>query len=63
MIIRPPLFVVERDRPSLLGRNWLSEMKLNWHKIFWLHNVSLNQVVEKQSCVRATIEKYANGLN
>ena len=63
MIIHPPLFVVERDRLSLLGRNWLSEMKLNWNQIFWLHNVSLNQVVEKQSCVRATIEKYANGLN
>ena len=56
MFISPPLFVVERGRPSLLGRNWLGEM----HEIFWLHNVSLNQVLQKQSCVRATIEMYAN---
>ena len=42
-----PLLVVKGEGPSLLGRNWLTELQLNWHEIFWLHNASLNQVLEK----------------
>ena len=38
-----PLLVVKGEGPSLLGRNWLSVLKLNWHEIFWLHNASLKK--------------------
>ena len=38
-----PLLIVEGDGPSLLGRNWLSHSKINWHNIFWLQNDSLNR--------------------
>ena len=46
-----PLLVVKGEGPSLLGRNWLGSIKLNWHEIFWLHNASLNQVLEKHKAV------------
>ena len=39
--------IVEGDGPSLLDRNWLSHLKINWHKIFWLQNDSLNSILEK----------------
>ncbi|KAI4895153.1 hypothetical protein NFI96_009265 [Prochilodus magdalenae] len=29
-----PLVIVRGDRPALLGRNWLSQLKLNWKGIF-----------------------------
>ena len=29
-----PLIVVDGDGPPLLGRNWLTELQLNWHNIF-----------------------------
>ena len=29
-----PLIVVDGDGPPLLGRNWLKELKKNWHNIF-----------------------------
>jgi len=29
-----PLIVVDGDSPPLLGRNWLEQLKLNWHNIF-----------------------------
>ena len=28
-----PLVIVEGDRPTLMGRNWLEVIKLNWKKI------------------------------
>ena len=34
-----PLIVVKGDGPSLLGRNWLCHLKLNWHEIFWSHSL------------------------
>lgn len=46
-----PLIVVKGEGPSLLGRNWLCELRLNWHEIFWLHNGSLSQVLEKHKAV------------
>ena len=45
------LLVVKGDGPSLLGRNWLVKMKLNWHEIFWTHNASLNDILEKHKAV------------
>ena len=29
-----PLLIVEGDGPGLLGRNWLSHLKINWYKYF-----------------------------
>ena len=46
-----PLLVVKGEGPSLLGRNWLSELKLKWQEIFWLHNASLSQLLEEHKIV------------
>ena len=32
------LIVVDGGGPPLLGRNWLKELKLNWHSIFLVNN-------------------------
>ena len=44
-----PLIVVKGEGLSLLRQNWLCEIKLNWHEIFWLRNESLSQVLEKHN--------------
>ena len=44
-----PLLVVKGKGPSLLGRNWLD--KLNWYEIFWVHNASPNELLEKHRVV------------
>ena len=49
--ITSPLLEVEGEGPSLLGRNCLCKLILDWHAIFWLHNASLNQVLEKHVSV------------
>ena len=33
------LVVVKGDRPSLLGRDWLSQIKLDWQSIFSMSEV------------------------
>lgn len=46
-----PLLVVKGEGPSLLGRNWLAVLRLDWHEIFWLHNASLKEVPDKHKAV------------
>ena len=46
-----PLLVVKGEGPSLLGRNWLEKIQLNWYEIFWLHNATLNELLEKHRAV------------
>lgn len=46
-----PLLVVKGEGPSLLGRNWLAALKLDWHEIFWLHNTSLREVLDEHKAV------------
>ena len=46
-----PLLVVKGEGPSLLGRNWLGALKLDWHEIFWLHNTSLKEVLDKHKAI------------
>ena len=49
-----PLVVVKGEGPSLLGRDWLSQRKLNWHETFWSHNISLKEVLEMHKAVFET---------
>lgn len=46
-----PLLVVTGSGPSLLGRNWLEKIRLNWHEIFWTYNTSLNELLERYRSV------------
>ena len=45
------MLVVKGEGPNLLGRNGMSKLRLNWHKIFRLHNASLNEVLGKYKAV------------
>uniref|UniRef100_A0A803JEW5 Gypsy retrotransposon integrase-like protein 1 n=1 Tax=Xenopus tropicalis TaxID=8364 RepID=A0A803JEW5_XENTR len=48
-----PLVVVKGNRPTLLGRNWLKHLKLNWAKIFTIKQTeatfhkNLEQILSK----------------
>ena len=46
------VIVVAGNGPSLVGRNWLSRLKLNCHKIAMLHTPEAN------SRLRLLLEKY-----
>ena len=47
-----PLLVVPGDGPSLIGRNWLQEIKLNWSDIKIVHSFSsLDNVLHKHEDV------------
>ena len=47
-----PLIVTEGRGPSLLGRNWLSVLRLDWQTIFIVkQNLSLQQVLDRHSGV------------
>lgn len=41
-----PLLVVKGKGPALLGRNWLEEIRLNWHMIMQLPVTQENQQLE-----------------
>ena len=45
------LLVVGLDVPSLLGRNWLSELRLNWYSLLQIEKNSLDQLLHKYSSV------------
>ena len=56
--IELPLLVVPGDGPSLLGRNWLSHIKLDWHSLFRISRENnfdtvqnLNQILDKHKNV------------
>ena len=42
-----PLLVVPGEGPSLLGRNWLQVVQLNWRRIHQLRAVNANPAVEE----------------
>ena len=48
-----PMVVTENEGPVLLGRNWLSVLKLNWKKIKNISKQPLNQVEQ-------LMEKYSS---
>ena len=41
--------IVEMDGPTLLGRNWLSSLELEWSQLHRLHNGALEEVLRKHS--------------
>ena len=44
-----PLLVVKGDGPSLLGRNWLTSLRLNWQEIF---------SVRTKQCLESLLKQY-----
>ena len=42
-----PLIVVEGNGPSLLGRNWLEQLRLDWQAVHKLYESALDQVLQK----------------
>ena len=42
-----PLLVVKGNGPNLIGRNWLTELKLDWKVVHSINTNSIQQVVEK----------------
>ena len=45
------LMVVDMDGPSLLGRNWLNKLTLDWSVLHYLHDGALGEVLKKHSRV------------
>ena len=43
--------VVRGAGPILLGRNWLNKFKLNLEELFWLHNITLKEILDKHKGV------------
>ena len=46
-----PLMVVEMDGPSLLGRNWMNSLRLDWSELHRLHDGALEEVLRRHSRV------------
>jgi len=44
-----PLLVVQTDGPSLLGRNWLEKLQLDWQQIHQVHGSALDAVLHHHS--------------
>ena len=43
--------VVQGDRPALLGRNWLQNIKLDWHSIFKVSDLNVDYLLSKYESV------------
>ncbi len=50
-VVQLPLIVVEGTGPTLLGRNWLLKIQLNWAKLYYASNSDLQSIVDKYSAV------------
>ena len=46
-----PLVVVAGERPSLLGRNWLAHIKLDWPSFHNVQSESVEQVLEEHKAL------------
>ena len=44
-----PLVVVKGDGPTLMGRNWLGQIRLNWSKIHHIASPGLQELLSKYS--------------
>ena len=54
-----PLVVVTGDRPSLMGRNWLHEIKLDWKNIA---TITCPQSSSPEALIRRYPKVFQNGL-
>ena len=45
-VVTLPLLVVPGQGPSLLGRNWLHKLRLDWSNIFSLQTSSLHNILD-----------------
>ena len=52
-----PLLIVDGDGPTLLSRDWLSQINLNWRQIHLVHSPNLQSLshVTRQSSGRAWV--------
>ena len=46
-----PLLIVEGDGPTLLGRDWLSQIKLDWRQIHQVHSPNLQSLISRYPSV------------
>ena len=46
-----PLVIVAGTGPALLGRDWLGQIRLNWHQIHHVYNSSLQSLLAQHSAV------------
>ena len=49
--VKLSLLVLTDDGPSLLGRDWMQHLKLDWQQINKLHSEALQQVLQRQEDV------------
>ena len=52
--ILPMIVAVSEGRPTLLGRNWLEKLKIDWSRVFSLNETSGNEELD------AILNKHAN---
>ena len=46
-----PLLLVKGEGPSLFERNWLNNIRLDWHKIYTMHSSPLQVTLQKHAAV------------
>lgn len=52
-VAKAPLVIVQGSGPTLLGRNWLEGIRLDWQKLHSLHPITLQSVLQShQPCSR-----------
>ena len=52
-----PLIVVKGSDPSLLGRNWLSKLTLDWQEIHYMLNQSLQVLLDAHQAIQEGLGK------
>lgn len=53
-----PLYVVKGNEPTLLGRNWLLELKLDWKQI-----MHVNRLSTSETCASVMSHKHVRVLS